>query len=76
MNMIDEKDIQFLQSHFDDRYKRIDDCTSDMNDAKKEHTQIFVDVATLKAGQRVNNWLTAAIAGGIIALVIKVFLGG
>lgn len=76
MNMIDENDVQLLQSRFDDRYKRIDDCTSDMNDAKKEHTKIFVDVATLKAGQRVNNWLTAAIAGGIIALVIKVFLGG
>lgn len=74
--MIDETDVQVLQSRFDDRYKRIDDCTSDMNDAEKEHTQIFIDVATLKAGQRVNNWLTAAIAGGIIALVIKVFLGG
>ena len=74
--MIDEKDVQLLQSRFDDRYKRIDDCTSDMNDAKKEHTQIFIDIATLKSGQRVNNWLTAAIAGGIIALVIKVFLGG
>ena len=74
--MIDEKDMQLLQSRFDDRYKRIDDCTSEMNDAKKEHTQIFIDIATLKSGQRVNNWLTAAIAGGIIALVIKVFLGG
>lgn len=74
--MIDENDVQLLQSRFDDRYKRIDDCTSDMNDAKKEHTQIFIDIATLKSGQRVNNWLTAAIAGGIIALVIKVFLGG
>lgn len=74
--MIDENDVQLLQSRFDDRYKRIDDCTNEMNDAKKEHTQIFIDVATLKSGQRVNNWLTAAIAGGIIALVIKVFLGG
>ena len=74
--MIDENDVQLLQSRFDDRYKRIDDCTNDMNDAKKEHTQIFIDIATLKSGQRVNNWLTAAIAGGIIALVIKVFLGG
>lgn len=74
--MIDENDVQLLQSRFDDRYKRIDDCTNEMNDAKKEHTQIFIDIATLKSGQRVNNWLTAAIAGGIIALVIKVFLGG
>lgn len=74
--MIDENDVQLLQARFDDRYKRIDDCTNEMNDAKKEHTQIFIDIATLKSGQRVNNWLTAAIAGGIIALVLKVFLGG
>jgi hypothetical protein len=74
--LIEEQDIKALQDRFDDRYKQINDCTNDMNDAKREHTQIFVDVATLKAGQRVNNWLTAAIAGGIIALVIKVFLGG
>jgi len=26
--------------------------------------------------QKINNWLTFAIAGGIITLVIKVFLGG
>ena len=74
--MIEEQDIRVLQDRFDDRYKQINDCTNEMNDAKKEHTQIFIDIATLKSGQRVNNWLTAAIAGGIIALVIKVFLGG
>lgn len=74
--MIEEQDIKMLQDRFDDRYKQINDCTNEMNDAKKEHTQIFIDIATLKSGQRVNNWLTAAIAGGIIALVIKVFLGG
>lgn len=73
--MIEEQDIKVLQDRFDDRYKQINDCTNEMNDAKKEHTQIFIDIATLKSGQRVNNWLTAAIAGGIIALVIKVFLG-
>jgi hypothetical protein len=74
--LIEEQDIKVLQDRFDDRYKQINDCTNEMNDAKKEHTQIFIDIATLKSGQRVNNWLTAAIAGGIIALVIKVFLGG
>lgn len=70
--MIDEKDFPIL----DMRYKRIDDCTSDMNDAKKEHTQIFVDIATLRSGQTLNNWLTAAIAGCLLALVFKVFFGG
>ena len=41
--MIDESDFRIL----DMRYKRIDDCTSEMNDARKEHTQIFIDFATL-----------------------------
>lgn len=73
---MDEADIRALQDRFDMRYKLLQDCNNEMNDTRKEHTQIFIDVATLKSGQRVNNWLTAAIAGGIIALVIKVFLGG
>jgi hypothetical protein len=74
--MIDETDVQVLQSRFDDRYKRIDDCTNEMNDAKKEHTKIFVDIATLKSGQTLNNWLTAAIVGCMLALVFRVFFGG
>ena len=32
--------------------------------------------AVLEYQQKLNNWLTAAICGGIIALLIKVYLGG
>lgn len=70
--MIDDSDFKLL----DMRYKRIDDCTSEMNDARKEHTKILVDIATLKSGQTLNNWLTAAIAGCLLALVFRVFFGG
>lgn len=65
-----------LQDHFDGRYVKISDC--------EEHTTSFdkllntdnVRLAIIEHQQKINNWLTLAIAGGIIALVIKVYLGG
>lgn len=70
--MVDEKDFAIL----DMRYKRIDDCEREMLDANRQHHDLDKRLAVIEHAQRVNNWLTAAIAGGIIALVIKVFIGG
>lgn len=70
--MVDEKDFAIL----DMRYKRIDDCEKEMNDANRQHHDLDKRLAVIEHAQKVNNWLTAAIAGGIIALVIKVFIGG
>lgn len=33
-------------------------------------------LAVIEQQQKVNNWLTLLIASGIVALVIKVFMGG
>lgn len=70
--MVDEKDFAIL----DMRYKRIDDCEREMIDANRQHHDLDKRLAVIEHAQKVNNWLTAAIAGGIIALVIKVFIGG
>ena len=70
--MVDEKDFAIL----DMRYKRIEDCDRDMADVTKFSAELDKRLAVIEHAQRVNNWLTAAIAGGIIALVIKVFIGG
>ena len=70
--MIDEHDFAIL----DMRYKRIDDCEKDMITATMQQHELDKRLAVIEHAQKVNNWLTAAIAGGIIALVIKVFLGG
>ena len=70
--MIDEKDIVYL----DRIYKRIEDCDRDMSSATKFSAELDKRLAVIEHAQKVNNWLTAAIASGIIALVIKVFLGG
>lgn len=69
--MIDEKDFQIL----DMRYKRLDECDREMKVAQREHSDLDKRLAVIEHAQKVNNWLTAAIAAGIIALVIKVFIG-
>ena len=70
--MIDENDIHRL----DEIYVRKDDCNNIQNDVDKKLANDSTRFAVLEYQQKVNNWLTTAIAGGIVALVIKVFLGG
>ena len=72
MISINEDDLKYL----DMRYKRIEDCDRDMADVTKFSAELDKRLAVIEHAQRVNNWLTAAIAGGIIALFIKVFIGG
>ena len=69
--MIDEKDFQIL----DMRYKKLEDCDKDMRLSEQDSAEIKKDIAIMQHQQKINNWLTAAIASGIVALVIKVFLG-
>lgn len=70
--MIDEADFKIL----DMRYKRIEDCDKDMNSTNDGYHLLDKRLSVLEHSQRINNWLTAVIASGIVALVIKVFLGG
>lgn len=74
--MIDEKDKALLTEYYDLRYKKLDDCDREMKQAEMEHHDLDKRLSIIETQQKVNNWLTAAIAGGIIALVIKVFMGG
>ena len=70
--MIDENDIHRL----DEIYVRKDDCNNIQNAVDKKLSNDSTRFAVREYQQKVNNWLTTAIAGGIVALVIKVFLGG
>ena len=65
-----------LQDHFDGRYVKINDCEKQTEAFDKLLNKDNVRLAVIEQQQKVNNWLTAAIAGGIVALVIKVFVGG
>ena len=70
--MIDDNDIHRL----DEIYVRKDDCNNIQNAVEKKLSNDSTRFAVIEYQQKVNNWLTTAIAGGIVALVIKVFLGG
>ena len=60
----------------DARYVKKDDCEADMNGVTERLHEGDKKFVGLEFQQKLNNWLTAAIAAGIIALVIKVYLGG
>ena len=70
--MIDDHDIARL----DEIYVRKDDCQASQGSVEKELAKDSTRFAVLEYQQKLNNWLTGAICGGIIALLIKVYLGG
>jgi hypothetical protein len=74
--MVTHEDIQELKKVFDDRYVQISDCDSVQEKFNKKFANDDKRIDLLINQQKINNWLTLAIAGGIISLVIKVFLGG
>ena len=70
--MIDNDDIKRL----DNIYVRKDDCNNIQLDVDRKLANDSTRSAVLEYQQKLNNWLTGAICGGIIALLIKVYLGG
>ena len=72
---VSREDIQELKKEFDERYVQISDCDERQKGMDKKFANDDKRIALLIQQQNINNWLTTAIAGGIIALVIKVFLG-
>lgn len=70
--MIDNDDIRRL----DNIYVRKDDCNNIQLDVDRKLANDSTRFAVLEYQQKLNNWLTGAICGGIVALLIKVYLGG
>lgn len=72
--MVTHEDIQELKKVFDDRYVLQSDCDSIQQGINNKFANDDKRIDLLISKQKINNWLTLAIAGGIISLVIKVFL--
>ena len=70
--MLDNEDIMRL----DNIYVRKDDCNNIQSAVDRKLANDSTRFAVLEYQQKLNNWLTGAICGGIIALLIKVYLGG
>lgn len=73
---INHEDIQELKKVFDDRYVLQSDCDATQQKINNKFANDDKRIELLVRQQTINNWLTGAIASGIIALLIKVFLGG
>ena len=73
---INHEDIQELKKVFDDRYVLQSDCDNTQQKINNKFANDDKRIELLIHQQAINNWLTGAIASGIIALLIKVFLGG
>ena len=73
---ITHDDIQELKRVFDDRYVLQSDCETTQQKINSRFANDDKRIELLINQQTINNWLTGAIASGIIALLIKVFLGG
>ena len=73
---MDKEERQELTEYFDGRYVLRAECDTMQADISKKLHSDDKRLAVIEYQQKVNNWLTAAIAAGIVSLVIKVFLGG
>lgn len=73
---VNHEDIQELKRVFDDRYVLQSDCDITQQKINNKFANDDKRIELLIHQQTINNWLTGAIASGIIALLIKVFLGG
>ena len=69
--MIEEKDMERLKEVFVTRQE----CQTDMKSMEDKITPLTVRLAIIEQQQKINNWLTALIAGGVVTALIKLFLG-
>lgn len=76
MLTINHDDIVELKRTFDDRYVLKSECDSTQSRLNGKLANDDKRIELLISQQKINNWLTGTIAGGIIALLIKVFMGG
>lgn len=70
--MIDQNDIERLEKIFVTR----EECNDSTNRISGKLANDATRFAVLEERMKVNNWLTTGICAGIVALLIKVFLGG
>lgn len=73
---ITHEDIQIIRKELDDRYVLQNDCDTIQQRINDRFANDDKRIELLIHQQVINNWLTGLIASGIIALLIKVFLGG
>ncbi len=64
-----------LQDHFDGRYRKIEDCDKTVVAFEKIINKDNVRLAVIEQQNKLMLWVLAAISGGIITMLIKMFFG-
>ena len=65
-----------LQDHFDGRYRKIEDCDDIAENIDKKVSRDNVRLAVIEQQNKLMLWILAAVSGGIITMLIKMFFGG
>lgn len=74
--MIEEKDYEKLEKHFDLIYVRKEKCDSEMNDVKSKLSHDAVMFAKINTKLSAILWGLGALATAVIGFVVKLALGG
>lgn len=72
--MIDEHDLKTLEERFDMRYKLLNDCNTEMDEVKKEHTAMYVDIASIKKSVESLTWIARTTLGAVIAAIVGLII--
>lgn len=64
-----------LQDHFDGRYRKIEDCDDIVDALEKRVSKDNVRLAVIEQQNKLMLWILAAVSGGIITMLVKMFFG-
>lgn len=64
-----------LQDHFDGRYRKIEDCDDIVDALENRVSKDNVRLAVIEQQNKLMLWVLAAISGGIITMLVKMFFG-
>lgn len=70
--MIEREDIDRLKEIFVTR----EECSRDMSAVDERVNTITIDLAVIKSQLKTIQWLLTTVGAGVIATLVKLFLGG
>lgn len=65
-----------LEDHFDGRYVRLEECNQKTDRFERNLNKDNVRLAVIEQQNKLMLWILAAVAGGIITMLVKMFFGG
>ena len=65
-----------LQDHFDGRYRKIVECDDIADTIEKRVSKDNIRLAVIEQQNKLMLWILAAVSGGIITMLIKMFFVG